>query len=221
MNNTFIYVLSVIMLVPLVPAFILYKYLPSKTNVDGPFKGLNLKLSGAFGGYFLLVLIAAGIFFPLLKSEQQKTIEQLEAELRQLKRETSNHQQWSMEGSIVSSSPKETRVFFDERGSEFYETGDFKMKFHCELENGEPDLPKAICIFNKKDGYKVININRSLNPEDISTYGITFNDSIKHIRISNKIDIESKKKDSIKYTVNLLKKANLQQLQVLQRTARE
>lgn len=205
MTNTFLLVLPVIMLVPLVPAFILYKYLPSKTNVAGPFKGLNLKLSGAFGGYFLLVIIAAGIFFPLLKNEQQRTIEKLETELLAVKDEKKLHQQWSMEGSILSSSPKETKIFFDEKGSEFYETGDFKMKFNCELDGDSPDLPRAICIFNKKDGYKVININRSLNPEDIRTYGITFNDSLKHIRIMNKIDIQSKIRDSLRIRMNLLK----------------
>lgn len=101
MNNTFVYVLSVILLIPLVPALILYKFLPSRTTIDGPFKGMNLKLSGAFGGYFLLVLIAAGIFFPLLKSEQQKTIEKLEAEVARLKDEKGNQQQWKIEGSIV------------------------------------------------------------------------------------------------------------------------
>lgn len=204
MTNTFLIVLPAILLVPLVPAFILYKYLPSKTNVTGPFKGLNLKLSGAFGGYFLLVIIAAGIFFPLMRNEQQQTIEKLEAELLAVKDESKLHQQWSMEGSILSSSPKETKIFFDEKGSEFYETGDFKMKFNCELEGKTPDLPRAICIFNKKDGYKVININRSLNPEDIKTYGITFDDSLRHIRIMNKIDIESKKRDSLRIRMNVL-----------------
>jgi len=205
MTYTFLIALPVILLVPLVPAFILYKYLPSKTNVTGPFKGLNLKLSGAFGGYFLLVIIATGIFFPLLNNQQQRSIENLERELLSLKDEKKSTQQWSMEGSILSSAPKETKIFFDERGSEFYETGDFKVKFNCELDGQMPDLPRAICIFNKKDGYKVININRSLNPEDIRTYGITFNDSSKHIRIMNKIDIGSKMKDSVRIRSNVLK----------------
>ena len=152
-----------------------------------------------------LVGIAAAVFFPLLKDEQQKTIDRLESEIKELKKDKGNHQQWSMEGSIISSSPKDTRIFFDERGAQFFETGDFKMRFNCELDDGAPDLPKAICIFNKKDGYKVININRSLNPEDIKTYGISFNDSLKYIRILNKIDIESKKRDSLRIRTNVLK----------------
>lgn len=47
-------------LLPLVPAFVLYKLLPSEAKVTGPFKGLNLQLSGAFGGYFVLTLMLFG-----------------------------------------------------------------------------------------------------------------------------------------------------------------
>ena len=47
-------------LVPIVPAYVLYKNLPNRTVVKGPFQGLNVQLSGSFGGYFLLTLI---IFF--------------------------------------------------------------------------------------------------------------------------------------------------------------
>src|ERR1700716_3283566 len=81
---TFLYVLAAVLLLPLVPAFLLYKFLPSKTSVSGPFKGLNLKLTGAFGGYFLLVLTAIGVFFPLLKNDQAKIIEQQEEKIQQL-----------------------------------------------------------------------------------------------------------------------------------------
>jgi|PersoiStandDraft_1058852.scaffolds.fasta_scaffold09707_4 hypothetical protein len=49
--------LSVLILLPLVPAFILYQVLPpEKTYASGPFKGLNVQLSGSFCGYFLLYL---------------------------------------------------------------------------------------------------------------------------------------------------------------------
>lgn len=47
-------------LLPITPAYILYKALPARTSVKGPFKGLNIQLSGAFGGYFLLVLTILG-----------------------------------------------------------------------------------------------------------------------------------------------------------------
>jgi hypothetical protein len=53
--------LAAVLLIPLVPAFILYKLLPSKAAVKGPFKGLDIALQGAFGGYFVLVLVAFGV----------------------------------------------------------------------------------------------------------------------------------------------------------------
>lgn len=50
--------LAAIILLPLVPAYILYKALPSRAMVAGPFQGVNVKLSGAFGGYFALALLS-------------------------------------------------------------------------------------------------------------------------------------------------------------------
>lgn len=46
----------IVVLLPLVPAFILYRLLPSQADVEGPWQGLKIKLTGAFGGYFLLVV---------------------------------------------------------------------------------------------------------------------------------------------------------------------
>lgn len=214
MNNTLLSTLATILLVPLVPAFILYKFLPAKTTVSGPFKGLNLKLTGAFGGYFLLTLIASGLAFFFLKNEQKKTIDDLQGKLAKLQTETSNHQTWTMEGSINSSSPKETKMFFDKTGSDFLETGDFRLKFAAELDNGIPDLPKALCIFNKTDGYTVINLNRSLNANDIQTYKIRFDDSLKHILIANKINIKSKSADSLHIAVALYKDLQLRNVTI-------
>src|SRR5256885_13971987 len=108
----FIYLLTAMLLLPLIPAFLLYKFLPSKTSVSGPFKGLNLKLTGAFGGYFLLVLTAIGVFFPLLKNDQQKVIEQQKQRIKELENAVSAKQQWVMKGNVVSTSPKQTKVFF-------------------------------------------------------------------------------------------------------------
>jgi hypothetical protein len=56
MTDTLLYIAAAVLL-PLIPAYILYKMLPAKANVRGPFKGLNIQLTGAFGGYFLLVLV--------------------------------------------------------------------------------------------------------------------------------------------------------------------
>jgi hypothetical protein len=55
------------LLVPIIPAFIIYRFLPSKTYVKGPFKGLNINLTGAFAGYFVLVLLV--LYTPRPKTE--------------------------------------------------------------------------------------------------------------------------------------------------------
>ena len=60
---------AAVVLVPLIPAFLLYKFLPpGRTEVGGPFKGLDIKLSGAFAGYFLVVLIVTSLLVFLIKT---------------------------------------------------------------------------------------------------------------------------------------------------------
>jgi hypothetical protein len=53
--------LLLITLLPLVPAYVVFKLLPSQAAVTGPFKGLRIDLSGAFAGYFLIFLTLIGI----------------------------------------------------------------------------------------------------------------------------------------------------------------
>ena len=213
-TNTFIYVLAALLLLPLIPAFLLYKFLPSKTSVAGPFKGLNLKLTGAFGGYFLLVVTAIGVFFPLLKNEQSKLIDQQNEKIKQLESMLGSHQQWTMKGNIVSSSPKQTKVFFDESGTSFYETGEFAMNFNAELQQGKAVLPKALCIFNKDDGYKVLNLRRDFKSNDIKNYGIGFDDSARLIKIDSAIDIQSKAQAKIEIENNLIEKIKTNQVNI-------
>jgi len=70
---TFLFLLAALLLVPLVPAYILYRNLPSETKVSGPFKGLNLQLTGAFAGYFVLVLFGSGLFHYLEQARRPTT----------------------------------------------------------------------------------------------------------------------------------------------------
>ena len=59
----YIFFLLLVFFVPFLPAYIIYKKLPSDTIVNGPFQGFNINLTGAFGGYFLLVLLALGFAY--------------------------------------------------------------------------------------------------------------------------------------------------------------
>ncbi|HYJ80564.1 MAG TPA: hypothetical protein VEW03_13210 [Longimicrobiaceae bacterium] len=54
----------VLVLLPIIPAYFLFKALPSRADVSGPLKGLTVKLGGAFAGYFLLFLVLPRFFPP-------------------------------------------------------------------------------------------------------------------------------------------------------------
>lgn len=49
--------LVLIMILPLLPAYLLFKTLPGGAFVNGPLKGFDINLSGAFAGFFALVLL--------------------------------------------------------------------------------------------------------------------------------------------------------------------
>lgn len=58
-------------LLPIIPAYILYKFLPSKATVKGPFKGLTIQLKGAFGAYFIVLLFLGGYFLTVSHQAQK------------------------------------------------------------------------------------------------------------------------------------------------------
>ncbi len=60
-NLTF---LLVIILVPIVPAFVFFKWLPAEGNVAGTWHGMRIKLTGAFAGYFAIFLILIYLLQP-------------------------------------------------------------------------------------------------------------------------------------------------------------
>ena len=79
-----------IVLIPMIPALILYAVLPSRATVSGPFKGLNIRLQGAFGGYFLLVLVVVGVNMDQRYSDER----QLSANLYP------KYETWKVEGTF-------------------------------------------------------------------------------------------------------------------------
>jgi hypothetical protein len=55
--------LTGLLMLPIVPAYILYKGLSSDAVVEGPFQGLTVRLSGAFAAYFVLVLLSGSLIY--------------------------------------------------------------------------------------------------------------------------------------------------------------
>ena len=62
-----IYIAAAVLL-PLIPAYVLYKTLPVGANYGGPLGSMKIKLSGAFAGYFALVIIVFGFLYSRPKS---------------------------------------------------------------------------------------------------------------------------------------------------------
>jgi hypothetical protein len=61
--------LSVLVFLPLVPAIIIFKIFPNdKVVTKGPFKGLKVNLSGAFAGYFIVLVSLLGFIPSIFQS---------------------------------------------------------------------------------------------------------------------------------------------------------
>jgi hypothetical protein len=50
--------MALIVVLPMIPSFLFFKYLPDKTAVSGPFlRGLRINLQGGFAGYFVVFIV--------------------------------------------------------------------------------------------------------------------------------------------------------------------
>jgi hypothetical protein len=118
-----IVVIAAILLIPLVPSYFLFKKIKTSANVDGTFQGLQIKLAGAFGGYFLLVLVCMTI---LIKFSKLGTPYDL----------------WAIEGRIEFANGvnavnvNNTRMFISPPSQEVRSDGTFRM--------GDVPLPKEV-----------------------------------------------------------------------------
>ncbi|MFY7840401.1 MAG: hypothetical protein ACOVP7_08995 [Lacibacter sp.] len=217
MIDNFYFALAAILLLPLLPAYIIYKFLPeSETNVEGPYKKLNLKLKGAFAGYFLLVLMSLGLQYVIMTSKEGKQIEQLMQSINDSSKLMHTYRSqieagknpvidWKIKG-IVSPGEKEgTRFFFDDGTTSKNPDGSFELIKRSVAAQGKANPPKWICVYNPVTGYQVISLNRELPHPDIATYNVSFNDELHEILIRKAIDINSAVNDSLAAVNNFLK----------------
>jgi hypothetical protein len=163
--------LAFVLIIPLIPALIIYKYLPSKTAVKGPFKGLNINLTGAFGGYFLLVIIALGLTYNAIYNQNKDklkesliTIDHLNARIDGLNAgilaEKNKYRNWIVIGQLDSKTPELTKIFIDEENISINALGKFKASIIAKTDdNNRVRLPGAVCFFNQQEGYSVVDLS--------------------------------------------------------------
>ncbi len=218
MIDNFYLALAAILLLPIIPAYIIYKFLPeSETNVEGPYKKLNLKLKGAFAGYFLLVLLSLGLQYVVMTSKEGKQIEQLTQAINDSSKLMHDYRSqieasknpvidWKIKGFVKPGDKEGTRFFFDDGTTSKNPDGSFELIKRSIAAQGKANPPKWICVYNPVTGYQVISLNRELPHPDIASYNVSFNDELHEILIRNAIDINSTEKDSIVAIAGFLEK---------------
>jgi hypothetical protein len=121
-------ILLTVVLLPIIPAWLLYRFLPSTGKVDGTWKGTQIKFGGAFAGYFVLFLT-----------------------LIDFVKDLPNHEVWSIRGRIAFD---DDRGAYDDRIVRFvvkpprlnvYPDGTFDIAvFASESFGGDLELPMLI-----------------------------------------------------------------------------
>ena len=110
MGNSQLIVLTFLVLLPMIPAYLLFKLLPSRAVVKGPLAGLNVALGGAFAGYVALTVFVATFYAQSLKPPTQ------------------TYRIWTVSGQLQFPPGERPQVGFDtgppmlsfDRGNSFY-----------------------------------------------------------------------------------------------------
>lgn len=127
--NENLLILAVITVLSLVPAYILYRFLPSNTIVNGPFQGLTVQLTGAFGGFFLVMLALFGFYHTL--PDRTAGI---------------GDQEWTVRGKLQTpiTNLSDLQLSVRPATTQIDEDGTFVMRMLAPLNQGKPDLPTLI-----------------------------------------------------------------------------
>ena len=73
----------IVILTPIIPAYIFYKVIPTKkTEVEGTFGSLRYKLSGSFGGYFLVFFILIALYSNSFKSTHLRKVWEVKGKVK-------------------------------------------------------------------------------------------------------------------------------------------
>ncbi|NTS43175.1 hypothetical protein HRG84_19990 [Flavisolibacter sp. BT320] len=217
MADNFFLVLAAILLLPVIPAYIIYKFLPpSDTDVRGPYKGLSLKLKGAFAGYFLLVIVGLALQYTVMNNKQQKQIEALQRDVQhkdtaiaqlqaQIAASANPVIDWHIKGAVTPVR-EGTRFFYDDGTTRNDPDGSFDLIKRAIAKEGKASPPTWVCIYNNNTGSRVISLNRERGHPDLAAFNVEFDDQKHEIHIKRPIDINSIEKDSIVAVANFIEK---------------
>lgn len=140
---SFVLTVVLVILVPLIPAYILFRTLPGDAFVNGPFKGLDINLSGAFAGYFILVLISVGI--STVSKPSEKPVEE----------------DWTVTGTVaydkgnVENLSSQTRLLLIPPRPSVSRDGEYVVSFKLPSGISKKDLPNLVFDL---PGYKMVQI---------------------------------------------------------------
>lgn len=227
MTDNFYLSLAAILFLPILPAYVIYKFLPaSDTDVSGPYQGLSLKLKGAFAGYFLLVIVGLALQYAVMNNKQEKQIESLAREAKQkdtliaqLQAQVlaSSHPviDWHIKGAVMPAK-EGTRFFYDDGTTRNDPDGSFDLVKRALANEGKASPPKWVCVYNINTGFRVISLNREVAHPDIAAYHVVFDDANHEILIQKPIEINSIEKDSIAAVANFVNNNPSLKMQVQQ-----
>lgn len=166
-----------VLLLPLIPAFLLFRFLPSCANVEGPFKGLKIKLGGAFAGYFVTTLFAwqmAEAFLKPLWSDNWTVVAHMSFD-----KASGNHP-----------SPTQALVLVKPPIAEIENSGSLTMKVPIPLvHDGATDIQRLVVAI---EGYETVNVpldpdNKHLGAYGGQDYSVTFDEKTHEILIGKPI----------------------------------
>lgn len=224
MPSNFLFTLASILILPLIPALIIYKFLPDKNGENndevggetggiGPFKGLSWKLKGAFAGYFLLVCVGGFLHYFQHNNDLQKQINNLSTTLKLSTDSLNTYKNlatknpvidWHIKGIVKPGEKEGTRFFYDDGTTSKSPDGSFQLIKRAIASQGKAAPPNWVCIYNPATGFQVVSLNRELNHPDIKTFEVSFDDEKHTILIKKPIDINSKSKDSLVAVANFI-----------------
>lgn len=164
-----ILILIVILIIPIIPTLVLYRYFPGKkgTFLKGPFKGFDIQLSGAFAGYFVILLFIGSFFMSLPKKELKYDLWEVKGKIKLEDGEfntkditisitppdqnlTEDGRFWIEDVQIVKKKERPPQLLIHKSG---YSNVSFFLE---EMEKNAPGLSGYVIIYNRSK--KVIDI---------------------------------------------------------------